>query len=146
MNCVLQDSKGNVWAGTEGGGLGILNPKSGKFNKIFTEGTGFVSDIIYSIVEDRMGNIWVTTGKGMVRIIPGKYQVHKFNYIEMPLHLHYTAGGALLSHNGMMYIGGSTGFVSFNPQNIRENNIRPRVFITSLYIDGIEMQDRKSVV
>ena len=139
VNCVLQDSKGNVWAGTEGGGLGILNPQSGKFNKIFTEGTGFVSDIIYSIVEDRMGNIWVTTGKGMVRITPGKYQVHKFNYIEKPLHLHYTAGGALLSHNGMMYIGGSTGFVSFNPQNIRENNIRPRVFITSFYIDGIEM-------
>ena len=75
----------------------------------------------------------------MVRITPGKYQVHKFNYIEKPLHLHYTAGGALLSHNGMMYIGGSTGFVSFNPQNIRENNIRPRVFITSFYIDGIEM-------
>lgn len=139
VNCVLQDSKGNIWVGTEGGGLGILNPHTGKIIKVFAESRGFMSDIIYSIVEDRMGIIWVTTGKGMARITPGKYQVHKFNYIEKPLHLHYTTGGALLSHDGMMYIGGSTGFVSFNPQAISQNNIRPRVFISSLYIDGAEM-------
>lgn len=139
VNCVFQDTKGNIWVGTEGAGLGIFNSQTGKFIKVFTEKTGFVSDIIYSVREDRIGNIWVTTGKGMIMVTPGKYLVRRFNYIENPLHLHYTAGGALLSQNGLMYIGGSSGFIIFNPQNIRENSSRPKVYINSLYIDGTEM-------
>ncbi|MBL4655772.1 MAG: hypothetical protein JKY33_08120 [Bacteroidia bacterium] len=63
VNSICQDSKGNLWIGTNGGGLSVFN---GHSFKNFTEKEGLGSNIINTIIEDRKGRMWFATwGKGI---------------------------------------------------------------------------------
>ena len=66
---ILEDSKGNIWFGTIGGGIYHYNPlavQQGKeaFTNITTE-NGLVYDGIGCIYEDRSGKIWIGTQAGI---------------------------------------------------------------------------------
>lgn len=65
VRCVLRDSYGNIWAGTFGGGVYILDDK---FNVIcnFDTDNGFPSNTVNHITEDSQFRIWVATGEGLV--------------------------------------------------------------------------------
>lgn len=69
---ILEDRKGNLWAGTDGGGLNCLAPNG----EVYTYSTseGLKSDLIFSLYEDREGAIWVGTKGGLVRIKDNKVQ------------------------------------------------------------------------
>lgn len=60
--CLLQDSKGYTWMGTDGGGVARFD--GAKFN-ILTTVDGLSDNMIRSLYEDRNGNIWIGTIKGL---------------------------------------------------------------------------------
>jgi signal transduction histidine kinase/ligand-binding sensor domain-containing protein len=69
---VMEDHEGNVWVGTEAGGLHILREQ--RFRTIGTR-EGLTLDGTTAVVEDRAGTIWVgTSGGGLdaVRLSGGK--------------------------------------------------------------------------
>lgn len=139
INSILQDTRCNLWIGTEGEGLAIMNPKNGKVVRKFTEETGMPSNIIYGIFEDAQGNIWVTTGAGLVRLSYKTYKLQKFPYIESLLPMHYSLRSGFFSQTGQcLYFGGTNGFVNFNPATLRKNTVPPKVVITGFFIDGQE--------
>ncbi len=56
--CITEDSKKNIWIGTDGGGISKLNPVTGKFISYFDDVNGPSS--ITDILEDKKtGNFWV---------------------------------------------------------------------------------------
>ncbi len=55
--CVLQDSRGYIWIGTDRG----LVKYDGYEFKIYTTEDGLTSNVIFGIAEDSNGNIWMTT-------------------------------------------------------------------------------------
>jgi signal transduction histidine kinase/ligand-binding sensor domain-containing protein/CheY-like chemotaxis protein/AraC-like DNA-binding protein len=72
--CLKVDRKGNIWVGTNGGGVNILNsefkvvtrftPAPSQKNDIELPINGYIRDII----EDREGNFWIAThGGGLAR-------------------------------------------------------------------------------
>ena len=64
--CMLQDKNGNLWFGTNGGGVSKYD---GKFFTHFTEKEGLSNNIVQSILEDKSGNIWFGTwGGGVSRL------------------------------------------------------------------------------
>ena len=72
--CMLQDSRGFMWIGTEGGGLARFD---GREFINFTIGNGLPDNTIRSLFEDADGNLWIgTDGHGLC-----KYDGKKFtNY------------------------------------------------------------------
>ncbi|HKS43191.1 MAG TPA: two-component regulator propeller domain-containing protein [Blastocatellia bacterium] len=64
------DRAGQLWAGTEGGGLVRL--KDGVFTAYTTE-DGLADNIVDAIYEDRAGNLWVGTLGGLSRFKDGKF-------------------------------------------------------------------------
>ena len=59
--CLLEDSRGFLWVGTEGGGLVRFD---GRQFQTYTTGNGLPGNTIRSLFEDRDGNIWLgTNGK-----------------------------------------------------------------------------------
>ncbi len=60
------DAKGNIWAGSSGGGVFLMQYDSAttKVKKIFTEKDGLASNNVRSITCDRFGNMWFGTAGG----------------------------------------------------------------------------------
>jgi signal transduction histidine kinase/ligand-binding sensor domain-containing protein len=56
VQALLQDSRGIIWVGTNGGGLSRFN---GNTFQTFTTHDGMPDNIVYSLCEDSLGNIWM---------------------------------------------------------------------------------------
>lgn len=67
----IQDTVGNIWFGSYGEGVYKYD---GKYFINYTTNEGLNSNTIYSIVEDKSGNIWVSTNKGINRFDGIKFQ------------------------------------------------------------------------
>ena len=70
---VLEDKSGNLWFGSEGGGVSMYNGKS--FTH-YTEKEGLSSNMVYAILEDKSGNLWFGTYGGGVSMYNGKSFTH----------------------------------------------------------------------
>ena len=138
VNTVFLDTKGILWIGTEGSGLGMFDMKAGKIIRVFSEQEGMPSNTIYSVREDQEGYIWVTTGGGLVRISRNSHVISTFKYIEEQLHFNYSHNSSLLSRQGMLYYGGSTGMITFSPHAVVTGGNKGKIILTGLYIDGYE--------
>ena len=66
IRTVIKDRKGNIWAGSYGGGIFIFSP-NGELQETFSTYNGFPSNTINQIYEDHKGCIWAATGEGIVR-------------------------------------------------------------------------------
>ncbi len=60
--CIIQDSRGYIWMGTDGGGLSRFDGV--KFDT-FTKADGLSDIVVRSLFEDSKGNIWIGTGNGI---------------------------------------------------------------------------------
>jgi len=65
--CIKQDSRGNIWFGTFGGGITRYN---GSEFLTLTSKEGLSSNTVYDILEDSNGNLWFLTNDGLCRYIP----------------------------------------------------------------------------
>lgn len=70
------DHKGNIWFGTDGGGLSRYD---GKGFTNFTSYNGLASMVIKTVFEDKKGNIWIGTFDGGVSCFNGRYFVNYTN-------------------------------------------------------------------
>ena len=79
VNTIIEDVRGDVWAGTDGDGLYRVLP-SGKVDHFTSKKTpGFQGDVITALFEDRDQNIWIGTYlKGFFRYNPqnGTFDAH----------------------------------------------------------------------
>lgn len=139
VNCVFQDSKFRIWIGTEGGGLTLFNHKQDSFDLILDESSGLPSNIIYAILEDADGNIWVTTGGGLVKIDADLTTIKTFGYINDLQRIRYNLRCALRASDNRLYFGGTNGFIAFNPKEITTNLRKPDIIITGFRISNKEI-------
>jgi diguanylate cyclase (GGDEF)-like protein len=62
VNTIYEDRRGNIWIGTWGGGLNLLNPETNEFFCYLNDKNGFNNPedkVVRGISEDKDGNIWV---------------------------------------------------------------------------------------
>lgn len=75
VRCTLQDKTGNLWFGTTGAGVYRYD---GKTFTNFTEKDGLINKVVFSIIEDKSGNIWAATEDGVYR-----YNGKKFSHFPL---------------------------------------------------------------
>jgi ligand-binding sensor domain-containing protein len=69
VRCILQDSRGDYWFGTSGGGL---SKYSGQPFTNYTKNNGLSSNFIYSVFRDSQQRLWLGTGEKGVCEYDGK--------------------------------------------------------------------------
>jgi ligand-binding sensor domain-containing protein/two-component sensor histidine kinase len=133
-----EDNKGNLWFGTYGGGLNMLpadqheSPKPRFYN--YTTEEGLPSNIIYSVEGDNRDNIWLSTDDGLAVL---NRQTGKFKIYDVSDGLQgnqFFWGAGCKGKNGEMFFGGTNGFNSFNPGDLKINSHIPPIVITSFQI------------
>jgi len=66
IRAIEEDHEGNIWIGTYGSGIAVLNPTSQKFRLFSNKNTGMAIDRAISLLEDHKGNMWIgTAGDGL---------------------------------------------------------------------------------
>lgn len=66
IRAIEEDREGNIWIGTYGSGIAVLNPITQKFRVYDNKNTGLAIDRAFSLLEDHKGNMWIgTAGDGL---------------------------------------------------------------------------------
>lgn len=79
---MLEDKNGDLWFGTYGGGINKLtiNEEKGPQQKAsftrFTEKEGLSNNFVFTMIEDKNGNLWFGTSGGGVSKYDGKNFIH----------------------------------------------------------------------
>ncbi|MBK8340657.1 MAG: hypothetical protein IPK99_12000 [Flavobacteriales bacterium] len=97
----FEDSKGNLWFGTNGQGVARWDGNSLRY---FSIGEGLIGDVVTDIAEDRAGNLWFGTHSGASRF-DGK----AFTSFGSAEGLHGSGCKVLVDHNGGIWAGTSEG-------------------------------------
>ena len=71
VNCVYQDSRGDIWFGTQSGGVSRFN---GNTFKTFTKANGLVGNDVTCVTEDPSGNVWIGTSEGVSKFTGTEFQ------------------------------------------------------------------------
>jgi signal transduction histidine kinase/ligand-binding sensor domain-containing protein/DNA-binding response OmpR family regulator len=134
---VYFDGKGRLWFATEGRGICKYNYKTDDFTTI-DENSGLPNSLIYSILDDKYDNLWLSGNRGITRLdlTTMKRQTYTREDGLQGNEFNYRSG--YKSNNGLFYFGGTNGFNVFNPDDLLKNSYVPPVVITSveLLYDG----------
>ncbi len=135
---VAEDASGNVWLGTWGEGLNRFDPNTQAFER-FTSSDGLPSDVVFGIVVDETGAVWVATTEGLGRRDPTTthwraYGVH--DGLQSP---EFVRGAHHRGGSGRIYFGGINGLNVFTPREVADNPHVPPVVLTSLRIGDREV-------
>jgi signal transduction histidine kinase/ligand-binding sensor domain-containing protein/DNA-binding response OmpR family regulator len=139
-HCV--DSKGRVWIGTRGAGLCRFDSQSQKFRLVNTQKM-LLNNVIYGILEDSNGMLWVSSNKGISRLNLVDSTSTHFNFKHGIAGNQYNYKSYFKDADGVMYFGSVTGLTSFNPSDIHTSSVKPNVYFSNLKIfnEIIQPQD-----
>jgi len=142
--CLFKDSTGTLWVGTHGGGLSRYNPGTGTFTH-FTENEGLPNNVIYGILEDDKGNLWLSTNFGLSRFTPETVGFRNFTASDGLQSNEFNLNAYARDPSGVMYFGGINGLNVFIPHTITANPIAPGIALTSVTLDGMPLLSNQTI-
>lgn len=120
-----------LWVGTAGGGLNRLDIEAGTFSR-YTTAEGLPNNVVYGVLPDGAGHLWLSTNRGLSRFHPGTGTVRNFDAADGLQSNEFNSGAAFRSASGELFFGGIYGFSHFRPEDVRDNPHLPEVVITGL--------------
>ena len=87
-------------------------------------------NVIYSVLGDKNGNIWVSSNRGITKYDPVKNVFTNYDMDDGLQSREFNGQAEFFSSNGEMFFGGINGFNSFFPDSLNNNPYPPRVAIT----------------
>ncbi len=129
IRSIYEDDDGKLWVGTNGGGLNRMDVVTGKFVRM-SEGTGFPSDVVYGILPDAAGRLWLSTNRGLCRFDPRTSETRVYDVNDGLQSNEFNSLAYFRNHRGEMYFGGINGFSLFHPDSLLEDAFIPPVVIT----------------
>ncbi len=125
-----KDTTGTIWIGTAGGGMSMLNTKTGQF-KNFSEKNGLANNEVYAILGDKMGNLWISTNNGISIFNVASRTFRNFDQSDGLQSNEFNQGAFFQDKDGKMYFGGKSGINAFYPDSIKLNTYNPNIVFTS---------------
>ncbi|TNF43788.1 MAG: hypothetical protein EP310_04155, partial [Bacteroidetes bacterium] len=140
---IFEDSSGLIWIGTGGGGANCYDAATGIFNVLLPE-NGLAGSRVLGILEDKNGNMWFSTENGISRYSPQNKTFKNYTVEDGLQGNQFNPAAVFRSSNGEFLFGGPNGFNLFNPLNLSENPVPPKVLITGLEINNEKVEPTQS--
>ena len=77
VRSILESEQGNLWIGTDGGGICRLDEETERFEILNTNNSNISSNNIWKIYQDTKGNIWIATNGGGLNLFDEKTRSFK---------------------------------------------------------------------
>lgn len=134
---LLFDPSGNIWLGTYGGGVCLLQPEEDNSRykiEVFNESRGLTSNNTLSLVLDDQGLLWVGHEKGLNTIDIDTREINTYGREEgfLPIECNYQASTRDIFGN--IWIGTIDGLVKCYPQRTLPNTNPPQSFLSQIVV------------
>ncbi|MDD3320419.1 MAG: two-component regulator propeller domain-containing protein [Paludibacter sp.] len=135
INCILETKEGNLWFGSNGNGIYCLDEKDGEMKfRNFNVSTGLLDNVIYGMLEDDAGRIWLSTDKGLCAYDPSKNSSRSYTTADGLKTNQFYWDSFFKGHDGKMYFGSVAGYTSFNPLKSTPVLVKNKASITRIKV------------
>ncbi len=124
-----------LWIGTAGGGLNKFNKIEPSF-EYFTTKDGLPNNVVYGILPDLKGNLWLSTNHGISVFNPASVSFKNFDVLDGLQSNEFNTNGFYKSKSGEMFFGGIKGLNYFHPEEVKDNPFIPNIVITSCEVQN----------
>jgi signal transduction histidine kinase/ligand-binding sensor domain-containing protein/DNA-binding response OmpR family regulator len=136
VRAIFEDSRHNLWVGTEGGGLLLFDRKKGNAAIRFSTADGLTNNSVLNILEDNEGHLWISTFNGVSKFDPVKKQFQNFYQSDGLQSNQFSYNAALRLQSGELVFGGINGFNLFNPQQVKTRNFMPVLLFSGIWVNN----------
>jgi signal transduction histidine kinase len=146
ISCLLVSADNTVWVGSLVHGLSRY--VNGAWRHFTSTTAGLSNDDIGSLAEDAVGNLWIGSFEGLVRIPKKSFEEVQSGSAETLtcrtfLTRECSAGAqpaTLRARDGKLWFPTIEGLVSVNPADLQPNTNPPPVVIESVLVDGVKLK------
>jgi signal transduction histidine kinase/ligand-binding sensor domain-containing protein len=144
VKCLYQDSEKKIWVGTDGGGLSLYDTEQQTFQH-FREKDGLANNVVYGILEDKAGHLWLSTNRGLtVFDRKTKKAIRNFSKTDGLQSNEFNTRAFFSSSSGKLYFGGINGLSFFDPQRaLQIPSFTPKTILTGFYLNHIRQEQRE---
>ena len=135
VNNIYIDNLNHYWIGTEGQGLVFYDPQRLE-TKNYGIKEGLPNEIIYGVLSDNNGNMWISTNYGISRLNVLSNQIKNYNQWDGLQGNEFNYGSFLKTKNNELFFGGTNGITYFNPSDIRKNTFVPEIDINNINVNN----------
>lgn len=140
-----QNEANRLWVGTNGSGMDVFDLTTETFYH-YSEKDGLANGVIYAILDDDNGSLWLSSNRGITRFEIPNLLSHSptiTNFTNYDgLATEFNTGAYYKASDGTLYFGSLEGFYAFQPNQITPNTIPPKTKITrfEVFNRAISMQ------
>jgi len=138
VRSVYEDVDGFLWFSTLGGGLNKFDRTTEQFTH-YRMKDGLPSDVIYGLLGDENGNIWMSTNNGISKFNIESQTFKNYDVSDGTQSNEFSTGAYYKGYDGEMFFGGINGFNVFYPDSIEYNTVIPDIVITGFQIFNKEV-------
>ncbi len=124
-----------LWIATKGGGLTRLDLATRQFSH-FHSRDGLPNDVLYGILPDAQGNLWMSSNKGIIRYTPSTGAIRNFTEADGLQSNEFNTWAYAAGLNGSLMFGGINGLNILSPEGFNDNPNVPAVFVSGLSINN----------
>ncbi len=136
---IIETVNSEIWVGTYGGGVNIYkegrNGAAGYFDH-FSIGEGLPNPVVKDIVEDKSGNIWISTNNGLSCHSCTNNTLVNYGISDGLQDNEFTDRSGYMLSDGEILFGGVSGFNAFYPEEISEDTLAPVVVFNNIEIEN----------
>lgn len=132
IHCVYEALNGTYWIGTREGVYGYDEKKG--ITKHYTTANSLPNNVVYGILEDSFGRLWMSTNKGISCLDPDTEKFRNFSESDGLQSNQFNTYSYCRTSSGQMYFGGINGITTFIPELLMDNPYTPPVIITALHL------------
>ncbi|MFA0964385.1 ATP-binding protein [Roseivirga sp. BDSF3-8] len=125
-----------LWAGTRGDGLYYINLTSEKIVQHYHSGHYLKDNVIYGILYDHTGYLWLSGNTGLTRFHPGTKAITQYSTRDGLQSDEFNTFSYHQGASGKLYFGGMNGLNAFYPHQISKNNTPPEIQIGEIRVNG----------
>ena len=143
VRCIHEDKDKNLWLGTQEGGLLLFDRKTKTFKRLTTD-DGLPSNTILRLLEDKGGNLWMSTYNGICRFDKKRKTFRNFSVNDGLQSNQFSFNAGIQLASGEFLFGGINGFNIFFPEAIKGFNQENNVLLTDFYVNNQPIEESKA--
>lgn len=140
VRSIHEDKNHNFWIGTQEGGLLLFDRYTRSFKR-FTTAEGLPNNSVLRILEDKQGNIWLSSFNGLSKCNIQTKKFTNFSQADGLQSNQFSFNAALALHSGEFLFGGIKGFNIFYPDSIAAKKLHRQLFLSGLKINNQPTED-----